>query len=644
MPPLTSTPTSARRRTPADATATATANATANATRTTSESTSAPTSAPTSAFASAATASHNFHRTERPITAPIHTWFTSPARSHPNAAQAKELPLHLIQLILTHLDHVGDLARITRTSRLFYYMTLPRLYEHVTLRSHAEIRYIDGRPEGFGGGSPFSSGLNTLVSRTFAEYVQLFRVIGDWREHDVDDYKQGRVPDNSMVLQIAMRAALDRMKNLQAFAWELNTKPLTTVYQGLINKPTLTSLTLRCQTNRIPRPTTTIPALPNLKTLVMYDIDPLCYPDDISLVLASAKGLENLKLHWSPRMRENGEESINLMSMFARCVADKVSLPIRRFEMWNLYTRFFGDSNEEIFNPLTISELTIINSMGSSDPMTVFLDDTWRLQHRHPVQPNLKMIRMDTMDKEVVRMLREFKGLERLYIVSTKRTRGTPKSDSTVATPTTPSVATPGMTNGTTSAAGTPNMNEHQCRGVGGDFLAVVQANHRGMRHLLLSDLWRLTDEALYKICQTLPQLEQLGYSGDVSQFESLRQIVSLVPNLWAIRFLIRPGTEFAERIDTTEDMHPFAIATEFWRPEYKNVKYIGLGERLVYKLGGVIYPPKGAPEIPKGQENSINARRAGPVRHIERVSRESVKWIEIWGMDSTEFEVSFPR
>lgn len=58
---------------------------------------------PADATASAATASHNFHQAERPITAPIHTWFTSPARSHPNAAQAKELPLHLIQLILTYV-------------------------------------------------------------------------------------------------------------------------------------------------------------------------------------------------------------------------------------------------------------------------------------------------------------------------------------------------------------------------------------------------------------------------------------------------------------------------------------------------------------------------------------------------------------
>lgn len=117
------------------------------------------------------------------------------------------------------LDDVADLARITRTSRLFYYMTLPRLYEEVTLRTYAEVQYVNGRPTGYGSGSPFAMGLNTLVSRNFTDYVQTFRVTGEWREHDVDDYSKGRVPDNSMMLQVAMRAALDKMKNLKTFAY-----------------------------------------------------------------------------------------------------------------------------------------------------------------------------------------------------------------------------------------------------------------------------------------------------------------------------------------------------------------------------------------------------------------------------------------
>jgi hypothetical protein len=437
-------------------------------------------------------------------------------------------------------------------------------------------------------------------------------------------------------------------------SWELNIKPLSTVYQALVTKPLLTSLTLRCQANRIPRPTSTIPPLPALKTLVVYDIDPLCYPDDISLVLASAAHLENLKLHWSPRMRESGEESVNLNSMFARCVAAKVSLPIQRLSMWNLYTRFFSGSNEQIINPLTVSEVTVINSMGSSDPMTVFLDDGWRLQHKHPVNPNLKMLRMDTMDREGVRILSEFKGLERMYVISSKkRRRGpSPRSDSTTAanTPVSPSASTPGGVangNGSASAAATPTISEHQCRGVGSDFLAAIQSHHNtSMRHLLLSDLWQLTDDALYTLCKALPNLEQLGFAGSIPHLESLRQMMVLAPKLWAIRLLVRPGTELADKIDATEDMHAFALATEMWRPEYKSVRFFGIGERLVYKLGRVVFPPKGngggVGEVQRGQENSLNAKRKGPVRVIEQVGRESVKGIEIWGLDTREFEVGF--
>ncbi|KAH7091951.1 hypothetical protein FB567DRAFT_227191 [Paraphoma chrysanthemicola] len=603
--------------------------------------------APTSTSTSTSTkAAGSIRVGESNISVPFHSWLTSPARSHPNAAQAKELPLHLIQLILTHLDDAADLARVTRTSRLFYYMTLPRLYEHVTLRSYAEIRYVnEGRPEGYGSGSPFAMGLNTLVARTFTDYVQSFRVVGEWREHDVDDYKQGRVPDNSMVLQIAMRAALDRMKRLHTFAWELNTKPLNTLYQGLVNRSaTLTSFTLRCQTKRIPRPTTIISPLPNLRTLVVYDIDPLCYPDDFSLLLAGAKKLENLKLHWSPRMRDSGEESVSLMTLFSRCMAARSRLPVKRMAIYNLYTRYLGfeDGFEHVIDPTCQQEVTVFNSMGSQDPMTVFLDNSWRVNNSaRPVPPNLKMLRTDQQDKEQAVMFSKFTGLERLYLVSR---RNISKTSSTAATPTTPSTATPGMTNGTTSAYGTPTMSESQCRSVGGDYLAVIQSHHRTMRHLLLPDRWVISDTALYKLCQACPRLEQLGFASSVPPWESLRQIIAFCPKLWAIRMLVRPGSEFAETISSMDpEMHAFALATEFWRPEYRNVKYVGLGENIVYKLGGVVFPPKNAPPVPEGQEKTINAKMAGPKRRIEILDREKVKWIEIWGLDTTEFDPKFP-
>jgi hypothetical protein len=383
--------------------------------------------------------------------------------------------------------------------------------------------------------------------------------------------------------------------------------------------------------------------MPNLKTLVVYDMDPLCYPDDISLLLLSAKKLENLKLHWNPRMRDAGEESVNLMSLFGRCIAAKFSLPVKRLSIHNLYTRFIGDGFEYITDVNSQEEITILNSMGSSDPMTVFLDDAWRLSNTRPVPLHLKMFRTEQVDKDQAVMLSKFTGLERLYLIS-RRGRGASKSSSSVATPTTPSVASPIMSNGTTGASGTPKVTEIQCRSIGSEYLAVIQSHHGTMRHLLLSDHWLISDDALYKLCQSCPNLEQLGFRCNITPLQSLRQIVSLVPKLWAVRMLVRPGTEFADMIASMDpEMHAFVMATEFWRPEYRNIKYIGLGDRLIYKLGGVVFPPKNAPAIPPGQENSLNAKRAGPMRRIELVDRESINFIEIWGMDTMDFNPKFP-
>jgi hypothetical protein len=65
-----------------------------------------------------AKASYDLGESQRPITAPIHTFLTSPARSHPNAAHAKELPLHLILRILDHVRNNRPLSPHTsRTTR-----------------------------------------------------------------------------------------------------------------------------------------------------------------------------------------------------------------------------------------------------------------------------------------------------------------------------------------------------------------------------------------------------------------------------------------------------------------------------------------------------------------------------------------------
>lgn len=113
---------------------------------------------------------------------PPYITYTSPASStiptNNDGGQrpATTLPLNLVAHIVSYLEDIGDIARVTRTSRLLYYMTLPQLYQRVSLHSYGEMRYVNGRPEGFGSGSPFMMALNGLCTKGHAALVEEFRV------------------------------------------------------------------------------------------------------------------------------------------------------------------------------------------------------------------------------------------------------------------------------------------------------------------------------------------------------------------------------------------------------------------------------------------------------------------------------------
>jgi len=100
-----------------------------------------------------------------------------------------------------------------------YYMTIPQLYEKVALRSYSELRYVDGKPEGFGGSSPFCMALSGLATSNASSLVKDFRVTGTWPEPRREDYHKGLVPDTTMLLGISMRAAVDKMTTLANFRY-----------------------------------------------------------------------------------------------------------------------------------------------------------------------------------------------------------------------------------------------------------------------------------------------------------------------------------------------------------------------------------------------------------------------------------------
>ena len=68
--------------------------------------------------------------------------------------------------------------------------------------------------------SPFSMGLNGLVSRNVAGYVKSFEVCGEWKEHALEEHARvGRVPDETLMLNTLVRVAVEKMAGLDNFRY-----------------------------------------------------------------------------------------------------------------------------------------------------------------------------------------------------------------------------------------------------------------------------------------------------------------------------------------------------------------------------------------------------------------------------------------
>ncbi|KAL1965682.1 hypothetical protein VTN77DRAFT_5182 [Rasamsonia byssochlamydoides] len=483
--------------------------------------------------------------------------FDASVSAEPHSGQGASiltLPLNLIAHIVSYIEEPADLARVCRTCRVLNYMSLPQLYRNLVLTSYDRIRYRDDQPEGWGGASPFSMGLSALVTRPHASLVHSMTLRGEWKEHELEEHASvGRVPDSSMMLNIALRAAIDRTTNLESFSWELNTKMLETVYIGLSQLPHLTSLSVRFPSSRHPRPTIVIPPMPHLRSLKVTDIDPLCYPDDISTLLAKSRNLRELKMHWSPRMREAQEPSVILHDYFRKCSKER-PLKLKKIAMQNLYARNTEDWSEAI-DQSSIEEVTFLSSPGFEDAASsTFVHNTWT--SRPPAgQVNFKSIRHDSFNKKHCEFLTTFTGLERLYFVNPVHDQLNSPRQSVGPSSTT---VTPPRVENTTNTAPTTAASAIAARAVSpasphsplnsvnqnilmrDTYFNTIVGNHGAtLRHLLLPSRWPLSANLIARLVHACPNLEQLALAAEISALETSRLLLPFLRKLVAIRILI---------------------------------------------------------------------------------------------------------
>jgi hypothetical protein len=431
-------------------------------------------------------------------------------------------------------------------------MALPQLYKHITLTSYDKIRYRGDEPEGIGSASPFSMGLNAVITRPYASLVRSLTLRGDWRENELEEHARvGRVPDSSMMLNIAVRAAVDRVTELESFSWELSTKMLETVYLGLAQRPKLTSLTVRFPSSRHPRPTIVIPPMPHLRSLKITHIDPLCYPDDISTLLWKCKKLRELKMHWSPRMRIEQEPSVMLHDYFRKCIAARQPLKVKKLALQNLYARH-SEEFKVALDPSALEDMTFLSECGSESAksLNTFFDSSWPTGP--PGQVKFKSLRQDSTSRRHAEFLSYFTGLEKLYFVNASRDSSDNVNSPRRLLPS--SALTPPSLDHTTnsstlsvSAEETPVASPGSNTGVQASirdiYLNNIIMNHSAtLRHLLLPSRWPLSASTIARLVHASPQLEQLALAAELSSMDTLGLVLPFLRNLKAVRLLVPTG------------------------------------------------------------------------------------------------------
>lgn len=571
---------------------------------------------------------------------------TSPVFSQ-DYGHGSQLPLNLVARIVSYLDDAGDLARVTRTSRLLYYMALPQLYERVALHSYPDIRYVDGRPEGFGSGSPFMMALNGLVTKNHAGVVKDFRIWGEWREVGVEAFSKGRVPDNSMMLNMMLRMCVSRMAKLRSFSWELDSKPLKTLYEGLAVSDTLTKLTLKFPTSRVPRPTVVVPPMPNMKFFAAIDIDPLCYPDDISYLIAGSKKLIDLRLHFVPRIRREAENTLNMEAYFGRCFQNSEPLKLKHIAGQNWFGRRTLDTTT-VFQILFAESMTFLDFFGgvTGNDANVYIDDTWKDM---PFDSKFyyRTMRFNEFVPQHVGMVRNSKGAERVYIVGDRA--GSPamsttgslhalssKSGREYITPEdspssiTASTATTGPSTASTTASHNSGSNSSASdraalrASFGPLYLDAFTTCHGAtLQHFLLAPDWALTSADLVKLVSSCPNLTQLGLALAENQFESLRLLLPFLPKIYALRILDPDGTR-ATSTASDEEVARF-VGRDTYIHKAMHIKWVeDLGR--FWKIGedfeALLEDDSGRTEMRK---------------RVQSVPREEVAHVEIWKLDTLD-------
>ncbi|KAF2493639.1 hypothetical protein BU16DRAFT_592071 [Lophium mytilinum] len=463
----------------------------------------------------------------------------SPLSARP--ASLVQLPLKIIALIVSYIDTAADLARVCSTCRVLNYMAVPLLYETLVLSTGEESPHNQKLPTG-GRGSAFATGLNSLVRGNLGPMVHSLTLRGVWKEDTIQRHSNDFVMDRLTILNIAVRAALDKTTRLQEFSWELDIRMLDTVYLGLANLK-ISALHLRFPSTRGTQPVTVVPVMPHLVALSVTNIDPSLNQDDISTLLCSRK-LQDLRMQWSPRMVDSKKPCVRLHDYFKRSTGSS-RLRIKKLAFQNLHTETTDDLYRAI-DQERIEEVTILNSSSCTFSM-IFHNPSANSRHPSPIaKPGFKVMRHDKISRAHCDFLGSMMGLEQIYFVNhdaryyIERPSASPpaifRRGSVDHDMDTIRVLPNGTSHPSPTFADDPKTQSY----LKDNYFTTILSNHgQWLTHLLLSATWHLSTSMIARLVHTCPNLVQLGYATETSSFDTMTLLIPFLRNLVAIRLLV---------------------------------------------------------------------------------------------------------
>ncbi|PUU81883.1 hypothetical protein B9Z19DRAFT_1099507 [Tuber borchii] len=324
-----------------------------------------------------------------------------------------QLPLDIVSSIISRIESPADLARVSRSSRIHHFLTIPLLYRSVVLVCRQEGRraYIT------------LAQMGALLKPGIAACVQRLEVVNE------KPSGQDRRGEEHGIWAVAVVGIVSGMTRLEEFLWNSESMMHPILYEALSRHPKLKTLRIIHPLSLHPPPPPSLAPPIVFRNLKSIHLTGLGSRTTYNWGMSSMPALQVFKVSWRISTRlsvifpEHGPTQSRVLKELhiSNVVLD---IPLRRCldlpELQKLSLLDCSVGEESSWDEILRVEEQKVANAGS--PASVLSTGSGRgVVRQSPIpavkHPKLKSLRINEVGKHWVNFLSSFAGLEELYIL-----------------------------------------------------------------------------------------------------------------------------------------------------------------------------------------------------------------------------------